>query len=40
MDLSKVVKIGLIAGISIIAIIATTNMLFPSNAINFMSKHA
>ena len=34
MDLSKVVKIGLIAGISIIAIIATTNMLFPSNAIN------
>ena len=34
MDLSKVVKIGIIAGISIIAIIATTNMLFPSNAIN------
>ena len=34
MDLSKVVKIGLIAGISIFAIIATTNMLFRSNAIN------
>ncbi len=34
MDLSKVVKIGIIVGISIITIIATTNMLFPSNAIN------
>tara|TARA_B100001123_G_scaffold152360_1_gene176201 strand:+ start:13 stop:294 length:282 start_codon:yes stop_codon:yes gene_type:complete len=33
-DLSKVVKIGIIVGISIITIIATTNMLFPSNAIN------
>ena len=31
MDLSKVVKIGIIAGISIIAI---TNSFFPSNAIN------
>ena len=34
MDLSKVVKIGIISGISIIGIIAITNMLFPSNAIN------
>ena len=34
MDLSKVVKIGLIAGIPIIAIIAITNTIFPSNAIN------
>ena len=34
MDLSKVVKIGLISGISIISIIAITNILFPSNAIN------
>jgi len=34
MDLSKVVKIGLISGISLISIIAITNMLFPSNAIN------
>ena len=28
------VKIGLITGISIITLIAITNMLFPSNAIN------
>ena len=28
------VKIGLLSGISIIALIAITNMLFPSNAIN------
>ena len=34
MDLNKVVKIGLIIGISIITLIAITNMLFPSNAIN------
>ena len=34
MDLSKVVKIGIISGISIISIIAITNMLFPSNTIN------
>ena len=34
MDLNKVVKIGLISGISIITLIAITNMLFPSNAIN------
>ena len=34
MDLNKVVKIGLITGISIITLIAITNMLFPSNAIN------
>jgi hypothetical protein len=34
MDLSKVVKIGLISGISLISIIAITNMIFPSNAIN------
>ena len=34
MDLNKVVKIGVISGISIIAIIVITNMLFPSNAIN------
>ena len=34
MDLNKVVKTGLIIGISIITIIAITNMLFPSNAIN------
>ena len=33
-DLSKVVKIGIISGISIISIIAITNILFPSNAIN------
>ena len=34
MDLSKVVKIGLIAGIGIIATIAITNTIYPSNAIN------
>ncbi|MDC0242016.1 hypothetical protein OAK66_06275 [Candidatus Nitrosopelagicus sp.] len=34
MDLNKIVKIGLISGISIITLIAITNMLFPSNAIN------
>ncbi len=34
MDLSKVVKIGLIAGIEIIATIAVLNTIFPSNAIN------
>ena len=34
MDLNKIVKIGLIIGISIITLIAITNMLFPSNAIN------
>ena len=34
MDLNKVVKIGLITGISIITLIAITNMLFPSNTIN------
>ena len=34
MDLNKVVKIGLITGISLITLIAITNMLFPSNAIN------
>ena len=34
MDLNKVVKIGLITGISIITLVAITNMLFPSNAIN------
>ena len=34
MDLNKMVKIGLILGISIITLIAITNMLFPSNAIN------
>ena len=34
MELNKVVKIGLIIGISIITLIAITNMLFPSNAIN------
>ena len=34
MDLSKVAKIGLITGISIITLIVITNMLFPSNAIN------
>ena len=34
MDLNKVVKIGLITGISIITLIAITNMMFPSNAIN------
>ena len=34
MDLTKVVKIGIIAGVSIIGIIAITNSFFPSNAIN------
>ena len=34
MDLNKVVKIGIIFGISIISIIAITNMIFPSNTIN------
>ena len=34
MDLVKIVKIGIIAGVSIIGIIAITNSLFPSNAIN------
>ena len=34
MDLNKVVRIGLITGISIITLIVITNMLFPSNAIN------
>ena len=34
MDLSKVVKIGLIAGIGIIATIAIINTIYPSNAIN------
>ena len=34
MDLNKIVKSGLIIGISIITLIAITNMLFPSNAIN------
>ena len=34
MDLNKIVKIGLIIGISIITLIAITNVLFPSNAIN------
>ena len=34
MDLVKVVKIGIIAGVSIIGIIAIMNSFFPSNAIN------
>jgi hypothetical protein len=34
MDLNKIVKLGLLSGISIIALIAITNMLFPSNTIN------
>ena len=34
MDLNKKVKIWLIIGISIITLIAITNVLFPSNAIN------
>jgi hypothetical protein len=33
-DLSKVVKIGIISGISIISIIVLSNTLFPSNIIN------
>ena len=34
MDLSKIVKIGILSGITIITIIAISNTLFPSNAIN------
>jgi len=34
MDLSKVVKVGIISGISIISIIVIANMFFPSNTIN------
>ena len=34
MDLAKVVKIGIITGVSIIGIIAITNSFFPSNSIN------
>ena len=34
MDLNKIVKFGLLSGISIIIFIVMTNMLFPSNAIN------
>ena len=34
MDLNKIVKFGLLSGISIIIFIVITNMLFPSNAIN------
>ena len=34
MDLNRIVKIGLLSGITIIVLIAVTNMLFPSNAIN------
>jgi len=34
MDLSKIVKIGLVVGIGIIVVISITNILFPSNAIN------
>jgi hypothetical protein len=34
MELNKIVKIGLIIGLSIITLIAITNMLYPSNAIN------
>ena len=34
MDLAKVVKIGIITGVSIIGMIAITNSFFPSNAIN------
>tara|TARA_B100000029_G_scaffold433856_1_gene446910 strand:- start:166 stop:447 length:282 start_codon:yes stop_codon:yes gene_type:complete len=34
MDLIKVVKIGIIAGVSLIGIIAITNSFFPSNGIN------
>ena len=34
MDLAKAVKIGIISGVSIIGIVAITNSLFPSNAIN------
>jgi hypothetical protein len=34
MDLNKVVKIGLVIGITIIALIAISNTLFPSNVID------
>ena len=34
MNLNKVVKIGLVSGITIIALIAISNMLFPSTAID------
>jgi hypothetical protein len=34
MDLSNAIKIGIISGISIIVLIAITNMLFPSNTLN------
>jgi hypothetical protein len=34
MDLSKVVKVGIISGISIISIIVMANIIFPSNTIN------
>tara|TARA_B110001454_G_scaffold199454_1_gene204255 strand:+ start:1677 stop:1958 length:282 start_codon:yes stop_codon:yes gene_type:complete len=34
MDLSNAIKIGIVSGISIIVLIAITNMLFPSNTIN------
>ena len=34
MDLIKVVKIGIIVGVSMIGIIVITNSFFPSNAIN------
>ena len=34
MDLSKVVKIGLIFGILIITLVVMTNTFFPSNTIN------
>ena len=34
MDLVKAVKIGIIAGVSIIGIVAVANSFFPSNAIN------
>ena len=38
MDLTRVVRIGIIAGISIIGIIGITNSLFPSNEINLHEK--
>tara|TARA_B110000196_G_scaffold276903_1_gene255151 strand:+ start:522 stop:803 length:282 start_codon:yes stop_codon:yes gene_type:complete len=34
MDLSNAIKIGIVSGISIIVLIAITNMLFPSNTLN------
>ena len=34
MDLTKVVKIGLIVGIGVIGVISIINIFFPSNAIN------